>query len=264
VAFMFLGLIFIVGRVYVQRNLSGPGETFHYLNVPELGVIPNITSLPVRSRAMRSPLISIGLNSERDGTAISTWEHPLLAESYRGAVTSLMGANKSDVAPQVIVATSPNRQDGKSTTVSHFGIALAEMGKKVVLVDADLRKPSLHEMLDAPNNWGLSSILGEKTVLADMPLEYLVRPTHVPALSIITSGPGTANVSQLLYSRRVEELILRLRKDFDIILIDVPPIFGVADARIVGRRADVGVLILRAGRCSVRPPAPGSSCMRQD
>lgn len=149
-------------------------------------------------------------------------------------------------------------------TVSHFGIALAEMGKKVLLIDADLRKPSLHMLLDAPNNWGLSNILSENTILANMPMESLTRTTHIPSLSVITSGPGIAKVSSLLYSSRLDDLIKRLRQEFDVILFDVPPIFSVADARIIGRCADAAVLVIRSGRSTVQMALDAKQRLEED
>lgn len=263
VACAFLGVTWVVGTVCFRRNLGAPGDTNRYLRVPELGVIPNVASLP---RMGRHPPRSSLLLTPYPGysTALSTWEHPMLAEAYRGMVASLMTARKAGGAPQVIIASSPNREDGKSMTVSHCGIALAEMGKKVLLIDADLRKPSLHVLLDAPNNWGLSNILSENNVLASMPVESLTRATHIPSLSVITSGPGIANVSSLLYSPRFDELIKRLRQEFDVIMIDVPPIFAVADARIIGRCADVAVLIIRAGRSTVQMALNAKQRLEED
>jgi capsular exopolysaccharide synthesis family protein len=101
-------------------------------------------------------------------------------------------------------------------------------------------------------------------MLASMPVESLTRSTHIPSLSVITSGPGIAKVSSLLYSSRLDDLLNRLRSEFDVILIDVPPIFLVADARIIGRCADAAVLIIRAGRSSVQTALSAKQRLEED
>ncbi len=146
--------------------------------------------------------------------------------------------------------SSAIRAEGKTTVVSNLGIALAEINQKVLLIDGDMRKPRLNEVFNVPNDWGLSDLLREKSSLRDCPLEALVRPTEMPGLSILTSGPGTNSISNLLYSHRMLELLQRVRSEFDIILIDTPPMLDIADARILGRLVDAAILVFRAGKTS--------------
>lgn len=249
----FCGAFFVVARRFVHSNFTAPGQTAVRLDIPELGAIPDLNSLAQRRiPARRRSIISAEPQDVNDKSSITNWGYrPTIAEAYRGAVASLLGSKGREQNVKVILATSAHRGEGKSSTISNLGIALAEIGKKTVVIDADLRKPRLHEVFDVPNNWGLSTILSEQNSLPDMPIESLVRGTEVENLWLLTSGPGVDNISNLFYSSRADELVERLRKEFEVVLIDTPPIIGLADARMIGRLADGAILILRAGRTSV-------------
>ena len=170
-----------------------------------------------------------------------------MAESFRATLTSLLTTGSSREDRRVILVTSPSPQEGKSTVITNLAIALAEIDQRVLLVDADLRRPRLHTVLNQANTWGLSDLLRETTPCEDYPAEALCRKTHVPRLSFLPSGPGSVNVSKLLYSPRMDDLLERLRNEFDAVLIDTPPVLRVADARILSRLADAVVLVFRAG-----------------
>ena len=144
--------------------------------------------------------------------------------------------------------TSAFRDEGKSTAVSNFGIGLAEINQRILLIDADMRKPRLHQIFELSNSWGLSDLLREKSVLRDSPIEALAQPTQIAGLWLLPSGPGTLSISNLLYSERMAQLLERFRTEFDTILIDTPPMLTISDARILGRLADGAVLVIRAGR----------------
>jgi capsular exopolysaccharide synthesis family protein len=113
-----------------------------------------------------------------------------------------------------------------------------------------MRKPRLNEVFNLPNDWGLSDLLRESSSLRDCPIEALVKQTEMPEVSVLTSGPSSENISNLLYSHRMLELLQRLRSEFDVILIDTPPMLDIADARILGRLADAAILVFRAGQTS--------------
>lgn len=146
-----------------------------------------------------------------------------------------------------MVVTSAARGEGKSTTVSNLGIAMAEIGQRVLLIDADLRKPDLHTVFGTSNTWGLSDLPRDNARLKTMPLEALVRSTEVKGSYLLPSGPGTISVASLLHSGRMKELIERFRREFDTILIDTPPLMYLSDARVLGRLADGVILVVRAG-----------------
>ena len=174
----------------------------------------------------------------------------MIAESFRSAVTSILYSIENGASPRVILVSSAIRGEGKTTIVSNLGIALAEINQKVLLIDGDMRKPRLNEVFNLPNDWGLSDLLRESSSLRDCPIETLVKQTEMPEVSVLTSGPSSENISNLLYSHRMLELLQRLRSEFDVILIDTPPMLDIADARILGRLADAAILVFRAGQTS--------------
>ena len=171
----------------------------------------------------------------------------MLAEAYRNALTSILAANGKG-RPKVILITSAGHGEGKSSTVSNLGIALAEINQRVLLIDADLRKPRLHDIFNLPNTWGLSDLLREKSSLHDCPIEALARKSEVDGLYVLPSGPGTVSITNLLYSSRMSELVDRVRTDFDITIIDTPPMSYLSDARVLGQLADAAILVIRSAR----------------
>jgi receptor protein-tyrosine kinase len=111
-----------------------------------------------------------------------------------------------------------------------------------------MRKPQLHKTFGAANTWGLSDLLREQNSLRDVPLEALVKQTEVHGLYLLPSGPGTASISSLLYSQRATDLLERFREEFDMVIIDTPPMQYVSDARVLGRLADGVILVIRASQ----------------
>ncbi len=239
---------FVFAGEFVNRSLRTPGESAFHLRVPELGVIPNKTA--VQDQVLLPNILPV--KAEPDAPTkleLVTWQDrpSLLAEAYRNALTSILAANAKG-RPKVILITSPGHGEGKSSTVSNLGIALAEINQRVLLVDADLRKPRLHDIFNLPNSWGLTDLLREKSSLRDCPLEAMARKSEVDGLYVLPSGPGTVSITSLLYSTRMAELVDRVRRDFDITIIDTPPMSYLSDARVLGRLADAAILVIRAAR----------------
>ena len=250
-----LGVVVVIGAEFANRSLRSPGESAFHLQVPELGVIPaSGLKTPSKNGLFLSPGAK-GYEQNGNGTRpecveLATWQSQGsdLAESFRSVLASLLSFRGVVNRPHVMLVTSAVRGEGKSSVVSNMGIALAELDQKVILIDTDLRKPRLHEIFNVPNSWGLTDLLREQTSLADCPLEALARPTEIRGLYVLPSGPGTVSITNLLYSGRMAALLQRLRKEFDTILLDTPPISYLSDARFVGRLADGAILVIRAGR----------------
>jgi capsular exopolysaccharide synthesis family protein len=251
-----LGLVLVVVREGLDHTFKGPGEAPFHLKVPELGVIPSggleAGNGPAR---LTSGLHFAGAKISEENTPtrpveLVTWDDKSsnMAESFRGTLTSILHSAENSVAPRVILVTSATRGEGKTTVVSNLGIALAEINQRVLLIDADMRKPRLGEIFGIESGWGLSDLLREQTSLRDCPLEALIQSTHIPNLSILPSGPSSSNITNLLYSTRMMELLQRLRCDFDSIVIDTPPMLPITDARILGRLSDGVILVFRAGK----------------
>lgn len=253
---MLLGVLVVLGMEFINRRLNAPGEAEFHLGIPELGVIPSRRSIAAHEPNRKLPnLLSLaageknGADPHSENFSLATWEDgpSIMAEAYRNALASILLTSFSAGRPRVILVTSFGRGEGKSSTVSNLGIALAESNQRVVLIDADLRKPSLHGIFEVANTWGLTDLLREKTSLKESPLVALARPTSVEGLSLVPAGPGTTSIANLFYSERLSELVVRLRCDFDTILIDTPPICHLSDARLIGRVVDGAILVVRAG-----------------
>jgi len=131
--------------------------------------------------------------------------------------------------------------------VQNLGIALAESGRKVLLVDADFRRPHLHRKFSLPNEWGLIDVLCDDTPLSDYAPEQLGVFTGFPGLSILTNRVTQNNVSKALYSPRLRTILETLVERYDMVIVDAPPILSVADTRIVASLTDALILVLRSG-----------------
>lgn len=164
-----------------------------------------------------------------------------VAEAYRSLRTNL-AFSSLDEPVHTMVVTSPAPEAGKSTILANLAVTMAQAGKQVILVDCDLRRPTLHTLFGVPNNEGLTNVILDDTT-ATPPL----RETDVPGLRLLTSGPLPPNPAELLGSRRMGELIKTLREQADSVLFDVPPVLAVTDAAILASQVDGVLLVLNAG-----------------
>ena len=244
---MFAGLILSAGWVMLREQsnsfLRTPGEAGMYLTLPELGAIPQAANQSLLGRRPRQ--------FERRGPghrASSAWINSFQACQSHFALRwrpSCQARRHGDHSP-VLVFTSAQAAEGKTTVVSNLGIGLAEIGSKVLMIDGDTRRPRLHKVFDQANSWGLSDILREKNAIEDVPLDVLVKRTTVPGLYLLPSGVCVDNIFALLWSGRMARLLPRFRQEFDYVLVDAPPCLEFADARIMARYADQLLLVVRA------------------
>ncbi len=232
--------VWVLLREQTNSALRAPGEAGIYLPVAELGAIPEA------SRALR-------LGHFRDSEGAPPVERAALeqrfsrvSEAFRATVASILSAGSGAEPARVLVVTSAQPMEGKTTVASNLAIALAEISNRVLLVDGDMRRPRLHKIFDQPNSWGLSDVLREKNAIEELPVEALVKKTSVPHLYLLPSGASADNVFSLLYSGRLERLLPRFRQEFDYVLIDAPPCLEFADARIMARYAESLLMVIRA------------------
>ena len=255
---VFLGFGFVLLRERFDRRISVPGDAQVYLDLPELGVIPLDEALLMHNshrlhfgRAVPAPLsASVRASSRKDGPELATWKRKpsLIAECARTTLTSLLLPNQDGEGPQVVVLTSPCMGDGKTTVACNLSIAVAEIGRKVLLIDGDLRRPRLHKVFEMANTWGLSDQLWADFPLDSVSMSDLVRQTEVSGLSVLPGGTCGVTPTNLFYSPRMSKLLARLRLEFDMVLIDAPPMIHLADARVLGRLSDGVILVVRAGQ----------------
>ncbi|MBO7747818.1 CpsD/CapB family tyrosine-protein kinase [Paenibacillus sp. MWE-103] len=165
-----------------------------------------------------------------------------ISEAYRSLRTNIQ-FSAIDKGIKVLMATSALAGEGKTTTITNLAIAYAQEGKKVLLIDGDLRRPSLHAVFQLTNRVGLTSALFNQNILAEV-----IRDTSVDHLSVITSGPIPPNPSEILGSQRMLALIEELKQEFDLILFDTPPILAVTDGLVISAYCDGVVLVVHAGK----------------
>ncbi|MCC5464136.1 CpsD/CapB family tyrosine-protein kinase [Pelosinus baikalensis] len=167
-----------------------------------------------------------------------------IAEAYRTLRTNIQ-FSKTDGELKTIMFTSSGPGEGKSTTIANTAVALAQSGKKVILVDCDLRKPVQHKIFGKKNR-GVTNILVE-----EIETDRFIQETQVENLRLLTSGPIPPNPSELLGSAKMQELIKYLKTQADYVIIDAPPVIAVTDASVLASKVDGITLIINSG--SVRP-----------
>lgn len=177
---------------------------------------------------------------ERHLITIESSKSPI-SEQYRTLRTNIQYASVDKELKSIIV-TSPNPGEGKSTTISNLAIVFAQQGKKVLLVDADLRKPTIHYTFNINNTKGLTNLLMKQTTLGDV-----IQQTPVLDLFILPSGTIPPYPAELLESEVMSQLMDRLKVDFDLVLFDTPPILAVADAQILANKCDGSILVVKSG-----------------
>lgn len=165
-----------------------------------------------------------------------------ISEAYRVLRTNLQYAAIDDELTRLLI-TSSSPGEGKSTTSSNVAIAMAQTGKDVILVDADLRRPSLHKSFEVSNNQGLTAALLD----SETPIERHLQRTTVPGLSLLASGPLPPNPAELLNSQRMQQVLDALDTQADVIIVDTPPLLSVADAAILAPHTDGCLLVVEVG-----------------
>lgn len=163
------------------------------------------------------------------------------AEAYRALRINLEFASV-DEPLRTLLVTSSGPGEGKSTALANLAIAMADSDRAIILVDADLRRPSQHELFSLPNEQGLSDLFLGEDALEEPPLQAIANST----LKVLTSGPLPPIPSQLLAARKMDEVIARLSELADVILFDSPPVVAVTDASLLASKVDGVLLVVKA------------------
>jgi capsular exopolysaccharide synthesis family protein len=165
-----------------------------------------------------------------------------ISESYRALRTNIEFSS-IDQTLQVLMVSSAGPGEGKSTTITNLAITFAQSEKKVILIDADLRKPTAHHTFSLSNRWGLSSVISQQSKL-----EEVIQASDIPNLDVMTSGAIPPNPAEMMGSKKMTSLLEQLRQMYDIILIDTPPLLAVTDAQIVATKSDGVILVVDQGK----------------
>ncbi|HUR23072.1 MAG TPA: polysaccharide biosynthesis tyrosine autokinase [Acidimicrobiales bacterium] len=232
-----VGLMFGIAVAFLFEHLDDSIKSKDDLestvaNVTFLGVIPAVTSW--RNRA-EPRLVS---KEEPSSPA---------AEAYRSLRTSIQFIGM-DRKLQILQITSPNASEGKTTTLANLAVALTQAGKTVAVLSCDLRRPRIHEYFGVPNAVGFTSVLLGETPLA----EALQRVPGIPRLLLLASGRLPPNPSELLSSRRTTQVFDALRSQFDVVLVDSPPVLPVTDAAVLSPQVDGTIVVAMAGQTNTK------------
>jgi receptor protein-tyrosine kinase len=241
-ASLVVGLVLGVGSAllveHADNTIKDQQDIARIGRIPVVGIVPEYSELRLlpQSSDLSAPQ-HVDLASHVDSRSV-------FAEAFKSVRTSLLLA-AADRPPKIIVVSSCEPQDGKSTVAINLATVLAQLGRNVLLVDGDLRKPRLHRVLQLKDGVGLSTLLTGNSTFAEV-----VQDTEVPQLHAITSGPIPPNPSELLGSRTFSELTkqLRERSEYDHVLVDSPPLMSVADPIIIAQHVDSILLVVRAGK----------------
>lgn len=233
-----LGLLFGFGLATLvdmaDKSFRSPADICRQLRLPIVGHIPVF-------KTKDSKLEHV--NSKLDGTLITHYRSKSqIAEAYRAVRTALYFTTRGE-GHKVVQITSPAPGDGKSTLAANLSICIAQSGKKVLLIDADFRRPRVHKLFSFDREVGLSSVINGETELMDA-----VRATEISNLFCLSCGPKVNNPSELLTLPRFKELIELTREKFDFVVIDTPPMLAVTDPSIVAARVDGVLLTLRLNK----------------
>lgn len=247
---LLLGMTTVSLRHRADRRVQGPGVMQRYLATPELGVIPSAG----RTRGAREGSVRAWLDPDSP-----------VSESFRAVMTSVLFAPGGRSGIRLAVITSPEAGEGKTTVASNLGAAFAATGRRVLLVDADLRRPRLDKVFEIDNSPGLLEFADEIHAKgAAARLDPYIHPTGVAGLFLMPSGtcaPGSVN---LVHTLRFNEVFSALRSDFDTIVVDAPPLLCVPEVRMMARLADGVVLVVRAGSTQVDEAINAEKYINQD
>ncbi len=240
-----LGLASGIGLAFLLEGLDNTVRTTEQAQVisalPSLGMIP-LGSKSAREGANPKRLV---IASSKEAVELVTQVRPQsqMAESYRALRTSLLLSNLG-APPKVIMVTSALPQEGKTTTSINTAVVLAQKGVRVLLIDADLRRPSIHKTLGMGPHSGLSNVLTGSTKLENA----ITRTAVLPNLFVLPAGTPPPNPAELLASPNMRDVLNQLREEYDHIVIDTPPSLSVTDAVVLSPRADAVVLVIRSGQ----------------
>ncbi len=258
-----LGLVFLLD--YLDNTLKNPEEAERYLRLPTIGIIPEFSRLnasahgPKGYAPAKALTAALGTNgntpkaltngsngshavASRTAAAIQELvtqhgTYSALGEAYRNLRTALL-LSRAGAPPKVTLVTSALPSEGKTVTAVNSAAMLAQLGARVLLIDADMRRPRCHRVLDLDNHLGLTEVL---TGVRD--LHDLIRPTTVDNLFILSSGSVPPNATELVGSSKMHQVVAQLQQIYDYIVIDSPPVMPVSDALLLSTIAD-GVLLV--------------------
>ncbi|MEP6787007.1 MAG: polysaccharide biosynthesis tyrosine autokinase [Acidobacteriota bacterium] len=249
-AALFLSTLFGMGLAlfleYLDDTIRNTEEVEKYLQLPALAAIPTMNSIPKRK------LLLVGTNESEDEDPqspllIAADPRSSLAEAYRHLRTSIL-LSTAGHAPKSLLITSSLPSEGKTTTATNTAISLAQTGARVLIIDADMRRPRLHSIFGISNEVGLSTLLASE--LTNQEVTNSIRQDERSKLHILTSGPIPPNPAELIGSEQMASLLRSLQDKFTHVVVDSPPIASFTDGVLTASMVDGVILVVHAGRSS--------------
>jgi exopolysaccharide transport family protein len=239
-----LGLSTGIGLAFLLESMDNTVRTPEQAQT--ISALPSLGMIPLGSRSMKlmGSREKLALAASKEAVELVTKSRPRsqMAESYRALRTSLL-LTFAGGPPKVILITSALPEEGKTTTSVNSAIVLAQKGTRVLLIDADLRRPSIHKTFGMGPKLGLSNVLTGTATLQ----QAIIPSTILPELFILPAGTPPPNPAELLASTKMKNILEELRKQYDHIVIDSPPTLSVTDAVVMSTSADAVVLVIRSG-----------------
>lgn len=220
-------LVFLVD--HFDDTLKSVEELERRIHLPVLGVTPQVRGQ--RGEKFAADIALTAHYDPRDG----------LAEAYRSVRTALLFSTARG-APKIALFTSPGPGEGKTTSAVNVAITFTQTGHRVLLIDADLRNPSLHHVFALDNRAGLTNYLAAEAIPGD-----ITQSTEVPGLFVMTTGPLPPNPAELLSSDKMTALLALAAEKFDYVVLDGPPVLGLADALVLSNKVEGTILVVEAG-----------------
>lgn len=242
-----IGIGFAFLLEYLDNSLKTSEDIDRHLQLPFLGIVPRyILSDETESGHTTNRAIAKHENkaaSPTEAVDLLTFYNPscVASEAFKTVRTSLL-LSFPEAPPKTILVTSSRPGEGKTFVAGNLAISLAQLDKKVVVIDADMRNPRLHRVWGMKNDIGLSRFL-----TSDAKAEEVIRPSKVKGVSLITSGAKTPRPAELLSSRRFEALIDQLKDNYDHIIVDSPPLMPVTDAVILSTKCSCVIMVVHGG-----------------
>ncbi|MCY1044365.1 polysaccharide biosynthesis tyrosine autokinase [Corallococcus sp. bb12-1] len=224
---LLLGLVAAVLLEFLENTVASQADVEEGLGLAFLGVVPRMES---------------GREQGERDLYVHRSPRSAVAECCRAVRTNLLFMSPDEPC-KTLVVTSSGPQEGKSTTCINLGVAMAQSGNRVLLLDTDMRRPRLHRAFGVPNDFGISSL-----VVGEGSLDKAVKSTEVPNLFVLPCGPLPPNPAELLHTRAFKDLLRAASEKFDRVILDSPPLNAVVDAAVLATQADGVVMVFKAGK----------------
>ena len=251
IAALFLSTLFGMGLAlfleYLDDTIRSTEEIETYLQLPALAAIPTIDSMPKRRLLLVGADTEDAIEQNDSELLIYADSRSSLAEAYRQLRTSIL-LSTAGHAPKSLLITSSLPSEGKTTTATNTAISLAQTGAKVLIIDADMRRPRLHSVFNIDNGDGLSTILSAE--LTEKEILDIVKQDEGTKLHLLTSGPIPPNPAELIGSEQMANLLKLLQGHFTHLVVDSPPITSFTDGVLIASMVDGVILVVHSGKSS--------------